>query len=252
MGATAFISSVSHRRIARARAWLKARAPAEELLIIGASLDAANELARGVAQTSGSAFGWHRFTLPQLAAVLAAPMAAARGVVTVGRLGVHAIVSRTVHALSSGGALGRYARVANAPGFFAPSPACSPNCGWPLLVPIPLGRWLRPAYPPSRYEAELADAKLMIGPACWRLRLKRPPTWAQQPSTCYSCRCCCSTCRLPLRQSSPLSSRCAHLPLRCSPRYRLGTSRLAPNFEMAFVSRSKIWINLNPDCGQWK
>jgi hypothetical protein len=59
MEAIACISSMNHRRIARARAWLKARAPAEELLIIGASLDAANELARGVVQTSGSAFGWH-------------------------------------------------------------------------------------------------------------------------------------------------------------------------------------------------
>jgi hypothetical protein len=41
MGTTACISSMSHRRIARARAWLKSRAPAEEVLIIGANLDAA-------------------------------------------------------------------------------------------------------------------------------------------------------------------------------------------------------------------
>ena len=142
---------MSHRRIARARAWLKARAPAEELLIIGASLDAANELARGVAQTSGSAFGWHRFTLPQLAAALAAPTVAARGVVPVGRLGVEAIVSRTVHALSSGGALGRYARIANAPGFSRAIAgvltelrlaALSSRCPWE--------GGSRPAYPPSR------------------------------------------------------------------------------------------------------
>ena len=41
MDATACTSFASHRRIARARAWLMARAPAEELLIIGANLDAA-------------------------------------------------------------------------------------------------------------------------------------------------------------------------------------------------------------------
>jgi ATP-dependent helicase/nuclease subunit B len=117
MGGTAYISSISHRRIARARAWLKARAPAEQLLIIGPSLDAANELARGVVQTSGSAFGWHRFTLPQLAAALAAPTMAAGGIVPVGRLGVDAIVCRTVHALSSADALGRYARIAKGTGF---------------------------------------------------------------------------------------------------------------------------------------
>ena len=117
MCATAFISSTSHRRIARARAWLKTRDPAEELLIIGASLDAANELARGVVRTSGGAFGWHRFTLAQLASVLAAPTMAASGFAPVGRLGVEAIACRAVHKLSSGGALGRYAIIARAPGF---------------------------------------------------------------------------------------------------------------------------------------
>ena len=66
-------SSVNYRRIRRARAWLESRVPAEEVLIIGASLDAANELARRVAEEKGAAFGWHRLTLPQVAAVLAAP-----------------------------------------------------------------------------------------------------------------------------------------------------------------------------------
>jgi hypothetical protein len=65
---------MSHRRIARARAWLKARASAEEVLIIGAYLDGANELARSVAQTTGAAFGWHRMTPAQFAAVLATPI----------------------------------------------------------------------------------------------------------------------------------------------------------------------------------
>jgi hypothetical protein len=69
---------MSHRRIARGRAWLSLRDPAEELLIIGTSLDAANELARGVVQTGRSVFGWHRFSLAQLAVVLAAPTMAER------------------------------------------------------------------------------------------------------------------------------------------------------------------------------
>lgn len=104
MGSTAFTSSMSHRRIARARAWLKARDPAEELLIIGGSLDAANELARVVVQTSGSAFGWHRFTLAQLAAVLAAPTMAARGIVPIGRTdwpGILAIATETATSCSA-------------------------------------------------------------------------------------------------------------------------------------------------------
>jgi ATP-dependent helicase/nuclease subunit B len=101
MGATACISSMSQRRTARARAWLKSRGPVEELLIIGASLDAANELARNVLQTGAAVFGWHRFTLAQLAAVLAAPTMAARGIVPISRLGVEAIVRRAAQALNS-------------------------------------------------------------------------------------------------------------------------------------------------------
>jgi hypothetical protein len=76
---------MSHHRIARARAWLSLRDRADELLIIGASLDAANELARSVVQTGRSVFGWHRFSLSQLTAALAAPTMAERGIVPVTR-----------------------------------------------------------------------------------------------------------------------------------------------------------------------
>jgi hypothetical protein len=117
MGATAFISSMSHRRIARARAWLEARAPAEEVLIIGASRDAANELARQVAQMRGAAFGWHRLTLTQLAATLAGSALTARGIAALSRLGVQAMAARVVHSLIADGALGRYCSVAQGPGF---------------------------------------------------------------------------------------------------------------------------------------
>jgi hypothetical protein len=39
-------------------------------LIIGATLDAANELARQIATEKGAVFGWHRLTLLGLAAAL--------------------------------------------------------------------------------------------------------------------------------------------------------------------------------------
>ena len=117
MSTRVLTSAVSHRRIARARAWLEARAPAEEVLIIGASLDSANELARQVAQMRGAAFGWHRLTLTQLAAALAGPALAARGIVSLSRLGVQAMAARVVHSLITDGALGRYASVAQGPGF---------------------------------------------------------------------------------------------------------------------------------------
>jgi ATP-dependent helicase/nuclease subunit B len=68
MSVHAVISSNGHRRIHSAQRWLENRAAAEEVLIVGATLDAANELARKVAKKKGGAFGWHRLTLPQLGA----------------------------------------------------------------------------------------------------------------------------------------------------------------------------------------
>jgi ATP-dependent helicase/nuclease subunit B len=117
VGIKLLISSISQRRIARARAWLEAREPAEEILIIGATLDAANELARGMAQIKGAAYGWHRLSLTQLAAALAGPMLATRSIVPLSRLGTQAMAARVVHALAADGALGRYAGVAQGPGF---------------------------------------------------------------------------------------------------------------------------------------
>jgi hypothetical protein len=57
MGLTVITSAAGHHRIARCRDWLKARAPAEEILIIGATLGAANELARSLAQEKRASFG---------------------------------------------------------------------------------------------------------------------------------------------------------------------------------------------------
>ncbi len=165
MDATAFISFTNHRRIARARAWLAARSPAEELLIIGASLDAANELAPGVVQTSGSAFGWHRFTLAQLAATLSAPKMAARGIVSVDRLGVQAIVCRVVHTLSSSGGLGRYASISQTPGFSRAIASVLTELRLARLAPEALGK-VAPdmLFLLRAYEAELAEGKLTDWP----------------------------------------------------------------------------------------
>jgi ATP-dependent helicase/nuclease subunit B len=78
MSAKAIVSATNDRRIGRARAWLEGRSAGEEVLIVGATPDAANELARSVATTKGAAFGWHRLTLSRLAFAVAAPLLAAR------------------------------------------------------------------------------------------------------------------------------------------------------------------------------
>ena len=71
MSVTVVTSAASDYRNARGRDWLKARLAVEEVLIIGATLSAANELARSLAQEKRASFGYHRMTLGQLAAGLA-------------------------------------------------------------------------------------------------------------------------------------------------------------------------------------
>jgi RecB family exonuclease len=107
-------------RIARASEWLAARAPSEEILVVAASADAANDLLRAAAAERGAAFGWHRATLGRLAAQLALPALVEEGVAPVGVLATEAVVARVLHALEEGGgagALGRYRGVADGPGF---------------------------------------------------------------------------------------------------------------------------------------
>jgi ATP-dependent helicase/DNAse subunit B len=117
MGLTVITSAAGHHRIARCRDWLKARAPAEEILIIGATLGAANELARSLAQEKRASFGYHRLTLAQLASALARPVLTAQRTVPLGALGIQAVANRAIHRLSEAGGLGRYAKLTSGPGF---------------------------------------------------------------------------------------------------------------------------------------
>jgi ATP-dependent helicase/nuclease subunit B len=161
MSATAVTSAVNHRRIRRARAWLESRELAEEVVIVGSSLDAANELGRRVAKEKGAAFGWHRITLSQLAAAIAAPTLARLGLVTLSRLGTEAIVARVVHRLKAGGELSRYHAVAATPGF--------PRAVAGVIAEIRLAKLPSDAIDSvipdlglliGAYEAELAEASL--------------------------------------------------------------------------------------------
>ena len=247
MNATACTSFASHRRIARARAWLMARAPAEELLIIGTTLDATNELARAVAQTTGGAFGWHRFTLAQLAAALAAPTMAARGIVPAGRLGVEAIVCRAVHALSPGGALGRYACIAKAPGFPRAIANVLTEIRLAAVGPEVLGKVAPDLLLLLRaYEAELAEGKFTDWPGMLTI------------ATETAADCSTTTRRLMqlpmLLLDVPIASK-AELDLlatlRSSASEILATvpiaeSRLSPVFGTGFDLRSKIWMKGSP------
>jgi hypothetical protein len=112
------VSSVAHRRrLERASAWLQGRGQSEELLVVGATLDGANELARTIARGKGVTFGWHRLGVSQLAFAIATPALAERGLAPLSSVGTEAIVARIAHQMTAVGRLTQYATAATAPGF---------------------------------------------------------------------------------------------------------------------------------------
>ena len=117
MSVTVVTSAASDYRNARGRDWLKARLAVEEVLIIGATLSTANELARSLAQEKCASFGYHRLTLGQLTSALARPVLTTQRTVPLGALGIQAVTNRAIHKLSEVGGLGRYAGLTSGPGF---------------------------------------------------------------------------------------------------------------------------------------
>jgi ATP-dependent helicase/nuclease subunit B len=110
-------SHAAHVRIERARAWLAARAPAAQALVVAATPAAAADLTRTALGTRAAAFGWHHLSLPQLAAALASHALVTAGLVAISRLAASAVVARAAHDVARAGSLGRYAPVAETPGF---------------------------------------------------------------------------------------------------------------------------------------
>ena len=110
------VSCFAQGRLEVARQWLAARPPAEELQVVGPSADAAAEMVREAAVRAGGAFGWRRATLPRLAAEIAAPELASRGLVPVGRLALEAVVARVLFEEAGRGGLGRFAEAQRGPG----------------------------------------------------------------------------------------------------------------------------------------
>ena len=110
------VSPRSELRLARATAWLAAREPGNEVLVVGVTADAAGEPIRAVAAQRGSAFGMHRFTLARLAAELAKHELVERDLAAVGGLPIEALCARVIQRLRREGTLGRFEAVATQPG----------------------------------------------------------------------------------------------------------------------------------------
>src|SRR5437016_11582028 len=102
-------SAGAQARLSHARDWLAGRGRA---LVVGATQEAAADLTREAAQHVPAAFGWQRFTLGRLAAVVASEALAARGLSPLSPLGIEALCARVVHQLGQAGMLGRFQPVA--------------------------------------------------------------------------------------------------------------------------------------------
>src|SRR5688572_24887088 len=111
-------SSATEQRVAEARAFIAARAAAgDEVLLVGASRGAVDDLARSIASEAGATLGLHRFSVTQLAARLAAPSLAGQGLAPSTSLGSEAVAARAVFEAARANSLTYFGPVAKSPGF---------------------------------------------------------------------------------------------------------------------------------------
>ena len=112
-----FSSPLAADRLRAAGAFVQRVPVATEVLIVGASRAAADDLARQVTAARGVTFGLHRASFMQLAARLAAVEMARLGVAPATALGVEAVAARVSFEALRDGALAYFAPVARFPGF---------------------------------------------------------------------------------------------------------------------------------------
>jgi RecB family exonuclease len=172
-------------RLDRAADWLAARGAHTEVLVVAPTLEAASELCRAALALRGAgaaSFGWHRVTIPRLAASLAGPTLAERALAPAGRLVLEALAARVVFSLAQHDekTLGRFAAVADRPGLpralyatfhelrlagkTADDLAAQPRSETRQLAPLLL------AYEAELERAGLADRAAVLAAAAQRLR----------------------------------------------------------------------------------
>jgi len=110
-------SSAAQLRLAEARAFVRAQAARGDVLVVGASRGAADDLARAVAIESGATIGLHRFSVSQLAARLAAPVLASRELAPSPYLASEAVAARATFDATREDALRYFLPVVHTPGF---------------------------------------------------------------------------------------------------------------------------------------
>ncbi len=109
-------SSEAASRLDEAERWLDERA-GRGALVVSAARGAADDLVRRIAATRGATAGLHRFSFGQLAARLAAPVLAARGIAPATMIGAEAVAARATFDARKDEGLDYFGAVAGTPGF---------------------------------------------------------------------------------------------------------------------------------------
>ncbi len=110
-------SASTELRLAEARAFVRAKLQQGDVLLVGATRGAVDDLARSVAVECGATIGLHRFSLTQLAARLASPILATERRAPATYLGSEAIAARATFEAQREHALDYFGPVAGMPGF---------------------------------------------------------------------------------------------------------------------------------------
>ena len=115
--AIAICSASASLRLHEARTFLDTFSPGTEVLLLGASRGAVDDLARTIAMEKGATFGLHRLSFTQLAARLAASQLAANGHAPSSALGYEAVAARAAFEAAKDEALDYFSPVSDTPGF---------------------------------------------------------------------------------------------------------------------------------------
>src|SRR5882724_11050154 len=153
---TIFQSASAAERLRAAGAFVERVPAATEVLVVGASRDAADDLARRVTVARGATFGLHRASLTQLAVRLAVAPATA--------LGAEAVAARVSFEALRERALGYFAPVARFPGFARALAATLGELRLGGVAPGALDKLDGPACDVAelarRFEAQLEEGKV--------------------------------------------------------------------------------------------
>ena len=168
-----FQSSAGADRLVAAARFVERFPTATEILLVGASREAADDLARRVTAARGATFGLHRASLTQLAVRCATAELATRGAAPATRLGAEALAARVTFEAVRDSAVPYFAPVARFPGFAGALAATIAELrltrvdGDALAKAAGAGRDVADLL--ARFDAQLDDAKLADRPALLRL-----------------------------------------------------------------------------------